>query len=125
MPRPGAVRAGGQRAGQRLGVDVTEVGQRQAADVQLAAQAMEGDAGLDPHEAARRVGVEHAIHALEREQRPAREHAAGERVPGTRHAHGAGARSSTALSSARDAGRSNTAGSHCWVRAQLTHAATR
>ena len=54
QPRAGAVRAGGQRAGHRLHVDVAEVRQRQPAQVQLAAEPVQRHAGLHPHERRRR-----------------------------------------------------------------------
>ena len=63
QPRAGAVRAGGERAGERLGVDVAEVRHRQPARVQLARERLQADAGLDAHEPGRGVGVEHAVRA--------------------------------------------------------------
>ena len=121
---PGAVRAGGQRAGHRLDVDVAEVRQRQAAQVQLAAEPVQRHAGLHPHE--RAVGVEHARHPVEREQRAGGQHGLRERVPGPRHAHRpGGARRARRPAPRAIAGRSIAAGSQRWVRDQLTHAATR
>ncbi len=81
------VRAGDQRARERLRVDVAEVRQREAVGVQLAHEPVQADAGLGAHEAARAVDVEYAVEPLEREQRPVGRDAAGERVPGARHAH--------------------------------------
>ena len=124
QPRAGAVRAGRDRAGDRLRVDVAEVRQRQPAQVQLAAQPVQRDPGLDAHEPGRRVGVEHAVHAVEREQHAVGEHRPGERVPGARDPHRL-PRGRGALDRRHDlglrAGRSNTAGSHRCVRDQFTH----
>ena len=86
QPRAGAVRAGGQRAGHRLDVDVAEVGQREAAQVQLAAEAVQRDAGLHPHEPGPSASSTR-VHPLEREQRAGGQHAAGERVAGARDPH--------------------------------------
>ena len=67
VARAGPVRAGGDRAGQRLGVDVAEVRHREAARVQLARERVQPDAGLDAHEPAGRVGVQHARERVERD----------------------------------------------------------
>ena len=71
--RPGAERFGSrapvpcvpvrERAGERLHVDVAEVGHRQPARVQLARERVQADPGLDADEPARGVGVEHARRA--------------------------------------------------------------
>ena len=57
--------------------------------MQLARERLEADAGLDAH--ARAVGVEHAVEAVEREQRALGDRSGAERVPGTGDAHRAGA----------------------------------
>ena len=87
-PRAGAVRAGGERARERLGVDVAEVRHRQSARVQLLRELVQADAGLDAHEARRGVGVEHAREQVEADQRALGGDAAAERVPRSGDAHG-------------------------------------
>ena len=82
--RAGPVRAGGERSGQRLDVDVAEVRHRQPAGVQLARERLETDAGLDADE--RSVGVQDAVKRVELQQRPVGDHARAQRMPGTRDA---------------------------------------
>ena len=54
---------------------------------QLAHEPVQADARLGAHEPARAVDVEHAVEAVEREQRPVGRHPARERVAGARDAH--------------------------------------
>ena len=63
--RPGAVRGGGNRAGDRLRVDIAEVLQRQSVAGQQAVQLTDRDAGLDAHEPGRVIDVEDALAAVE------------------------------------------------------------
>ena len=87
QPRAGAVRAGGERARQRLGVDVAEVGHRQAELVQPAAERGERDARLGLDEAGRAIGVEDPVEPAEVDERPVGRHARRERVPRARGPH--------------------------------------
>jgi hypothetical protein len=69
--RTGAVRSRGDRAGEGLDVDVPEVRQREAVTVELVAQALQPDAGLDADaRGAVRVAadVEDPVHGVEPEQ---------------------------------------------------------
>jgi hypothetical protein len=84
--RAGAVRRGGDRAGERLDVDVPEVRQRHAAGEQLLAEPAQGDAGLHARQAGRGVALEHPVQPPEREQRPVGQRAAGEGVTRAGHA---------------------------------------
>ena len=88
--RPGAVCAGGERPGQRLGVDVAQVGHRQPARVQLARQRLQADAGLDAHAVA--AHVEHPGERVEREQRAVRDRTRAERVARARDPQRSGCR---------------------------------
>ncbi len=63
--RAGAVRGGGDRAGDRLGVDVAEVLQRQSVAGQQAVQLTDRDAGLDAHEPGGVIDVEDALEAVQ------------------------------------------------------------
>src|SRR4051794_27774832 len=77
--------ARGQRAGQRLRVDVAEVGHRQPADVQRARERLQTDAGLDAHAALPRV--QDAVERVERQQRAVGHDPRAERVARARDAH--------------------------------------
>ena len=85
VAQAGPVRARGQGAAERLGGDVAQVRQREPVRVERVAERRERDAGLDPHEPGGAVGVQHAVQPVEREQRVAGQHRAGERVPAARH----------------------------------------
>ena len=86
-PRPGAVRRGRDRPGERLAVDVALVLHREAVRRQRLGELADHDPGLDPDEAGRAVDVEHAVQPLEPEHRPVRAGDVGERVAGPGGSH--------------------------------------
>ncbi len=62
--RAGAVGGGGDRAGERLGVDVAEVLQREPVLGQARGELADRDAGLDAHQPGGAVDVENAREAV-------------------------------------------------------------
>jgi hypothetical protein len=74
------VRGGGDRAGDRLLVDVAQVGHRETVLGQRPAEGVQPDAGLDAHEAAARVGVQQRAHPIEAQKGAVGEHRGRERV---------------------------------------------
>ena len=97
----GAVRGGGDRAGDRLLVDVAQVGHRQPVLGERLAEGVQADTGLDADQAAARVGVQQRAHAIEAQQRAVGEHGGRERVARPRDAHAASGRD-RALDGAHD-----------------------
>jgi hypothetical protein len=95
------VGGGGDRPGDRLLVDVAQVGHRQPVLGQRPAESVQADPGLDADEAAARIGVEQRIHAIEAQQRAVGEHGRRERVARSRDAHTTSRRDG-ALDRARD-----------------------
>jgi len=86
------VRRGGDRAGDRLLVDVAQVGHRQAVLGQRLAEGVHPNAGLDADQAAARIGVEQRAHAIEAQQGAVGERGGRERVARPRDAHAASGR---------------------------------
>ncbi len=66
----GAVGGGGDGAGDRLLVDVAQVGHRQPDSGERLVQGVQADPGLDTDPAGRHVDVEHAGHPVERHLDP-------------------------------------------------------
>jgi hypothetical protein len=75
------VRARRRGPGDRLHVDVANIGERDAFVGKRLIERVQSDAGLNPNEP--RVGIQgqDAIHSLEREEEPVGRHRVGERVP--------------------------------------------
>ncbi len=84
--RPGAVGAGGDRAGDRLAVDVAKVLHRQAEPVQLLVEIGEHGARPDFDQARGGVGVDHAVQRGEVDHRPVGQRRLGEGMAGPSHA---------------------------------------
>ena len=82
---------GGDRPGERLDVDVTEVLHREPHLVEPAVELAEADPRLDLDEARGAVGVDDAGEAVEDEHDPVGERRLVERVPGARDLHRAAA----------------------------------
>ena len=74
---------GADRTGDRLRVDVAEVGHRQPDRGELVAEIPQADPGLDRHPAGRGVDVLDGVHRVEREQHTVRHRRRRERVTGT------------------------------------------
>jgi hypothetical protein len=99
--RAGAVRRRRDRPGDRLLVDVAQVGHGQPVLGQRVAEGVQADARLDAHEPAARVGVEQRAHAIQAQQRAVGEDGRRERVARPRDADAA-ARRDRALDGAHD-----------------------
>ena len=123
-PEPGAVGGGGDGAGDRLAVDVAEVGHRQADRGELVVEAVQADAGLTRHPPASRSTCEHPVACRSSDELHAVGRGGGrERVPGADRLDplpglgGAAARS--AATSSVDRGAARSAATQRWLPAQL------
>ena len=124
-----AVRRGRDGAGDRLAVDVAEVGHRQAAAVQLLVQAMELDAGLDGDLALDGVRLQDALVVVELHEAPVGQSDRREGVAAADDLHplSRGRRITHDLGELllRCEGESMRAGAHSWFPAQFFHESQR
>ena len=85
--KPGAVRSGGERARQRLAVDIALVDHRQTAALQRLSERVDGRSGMDGDALAGGVDMADALQARERQMQPAGQRHRGKRMPGAGAAH--------------------------------------
>jgi hypothetical protein len=85
---PGAVRAGRQRAGDRLRIDVALIGERQPHAFERAADVADPGSRAHGDALARQIGADDALHGFEAQQQAAGRHHRRERMAGAGDAHG-------------------------------------